>query len=49
MKELRKRGVGVFDFEGSMVPSIETFFRGFGGTIVPFYQIRKWPLLNLTF
>lgn len=31
----------VFDFEGSMVEGIETFFRRFGGKPVVYYEIRK--------
>ncbi|MBX2942275.1 MAG: GNAT family N-acetyltransferase [Cyclobacteriaceae bacterium] len=46
IKEMKSRGVGIFDFEGSMVPAIENFFRGFGGEIVPFYQIRSIPILS---
>lgn len=30
-----------FDFEGSMKPSIETFFRAFGATQVPYFHISK--------
>ena len=30
-----------FDFEGSMVPSIENFFRSFGGKRVPYILIRN--------
>lgn len=30
-----------FDFEGSMIPSIEHFFRGFGAQPVPYLRIRK--------
>ncbi|WP_238882196.1 GNAT family N-acetyltransferase [Clostridium sp. YIM B02551] len=30
-----------FDFEGSMVPSIENYFRKFGGTQTPIYSINK--------
>ncbi len=29
-----------FDFEGSMIPPIERFFRKFGATLTPFYRIR---------
>ena len=29
-----------FDFEGSMIPAIERFFRKFGGKITPNYTIR---------
>lgn len=31
----------IFDFEGSMVEGIETFFRRFGGEPVVYYEIRK--------
>jgi len=30
-----------FNFEGSMVESIERYFRGFGGEQVPYFQINK--------
>ncbi len=33
-----------FDFEGSMVPEIEKYFRGFGGQLTPFYTINKAKL-----
>lgn len=32
-----------FDFEGSMVESIEHFFRAFGGTQTPYFSITKTP------
>jgi hypothetical protein len=32
-----------FDFEGSVVPSIERFFRSFGGQQVPYSWIMKFP------
>lgn len=44
IKATKERNVNVFDFEGSMIPSIESFFRGFGGELVPFFQVRKYPL-----
>src|SRR5262249_23647230 len=28
-----------FDFEGSMIPAVERFFRKFGGTLLPTYTI----------
>jgi lipid II:glycine glycyltransferase (peptidoglycan interpeptide bridge formation enzyme) len=31
----------VFDFEGSMVQSIEKYFRAFGGDLTPYFQISK--------
>lgn len=36
----------VFDFEGSMVEGIETFFRRFGGKPVVYYEIRKQSLIK---
>ncbi len=33
-----------FDFEGSMVPQIEKYFRGFGGQLTPCYRINKAKL-----
>lgn len=39
----RSLGLKIFDFEGSMVPSIEAFFRGFGGELVPRFTVhRAW-------
>lgn len=37
-------GLEWFDFEGSMVPRIEQFFRGFGGELVPYYRVNKAKL-----
>ena len=31
----------VFDFEGSVIPNIEAFFRSFGGDLVPYSRIIK--------
>lgn len=36
----------VFDFEGSMIEGIETFFRQFGGTCTPYYEVRKMTLFQ---
>jgi hypothetical protein len=35
------RSVETFDFEGSMVPSVESLFRSFGGERIPYYRIFK--------
>ncbi|MDR0537548.1 MAG: GNAT family N-acetyltransferase [Tannerellaceae bacterium] len=32
---------GVFDFEGSMIPGVERFFREFGGIQMPYFSIYK--------
>ena len=34
-------GLKYFDFEGSMVPDIERHFRGYGGTLTPYYRVNK--------
>ena len=39
MLELKAAGVEVFDFDGSMVPDIERYFRGFGGTLHPYFTL----------
>ena len=44
IKFAKKLGIKYFDFEGSMVPQIEIFFRGFGGKMVPYYRINKAKL-----
>jgi hypothetical protein len=49
-----KRGVATFDFEGSMIPSVEFAFRNFGARQVPFFRItrttnRFFELLTLFF
>lgn len=31
----------VFDFEGSMIPSIEKYFRKFGGELTPYYSLNN--------
>jgi hypothetical protein len=33
--------VDVFDFEGSMLAGVESFFRSFGGRRVPYFQLTK--------
>lgn len=35
-----------FDFEGSMIEGIETFFRAFGGELIINYEIKKLSLLG---
>jgi len=38
-------GLTLFDFEGSMIPRIEKYFRGFGGMIVSYLTINRAPFL----
>jgi len=35
-----RRGCSAFDFEGSMIPEIEVFFRSFGGKLFPYFSIE---------
>ncbi|MEL6252418.1 MAG: GNAT family N-acetyltransferase [Bacteroidota bacterium] len=37
----KEEGVHIFDFEGSMIPGIEQFFRKFGSRPVPYLQLYK--------
>lgn len=41
----KAEGKSVFDFEGSMHPGIERYFREFGGNLVPYAAITKKSLL----
>ncbi len=48
IQHAREIGLQIFDFEGSMIPSIEAFFRGFGGELVPKYSVhRAWLPLEI--
>jgi hypothetical protein len=41
-------GLHTFDFEGSVLPPIERFFRGFGGRLTPYFTINKaWGPLEI--
>jgi predicted N-acyltransferase len=37
-------GLQVFDFEGSMMPEVESYFRSFGPRMVPYYTVNKGRL-----
>ena len=39
IEESIRRGCCAFDFEGSMIPEIEVFFRSFGGDLLPYFSI----------
>jgi len=41
IKYAKDSGLKCFDFEGSMIPQIEKYFRGFGGQLTPYYRINK--------
>ena len=40
IEESVRRGCLAFDFEGSMIPEIEVFFRSFGGDLLPYFSIE---------
>ena len=41
-------GLKTFDFEGSVIPPIERYFRGFGGQLTPRFTVHKaWVPLEL--
>lgn len=40
IEECIRRGCSSFDFEGSMIPEIEVFFRSFGGDLLPYFSIE---------
>ncbi len=44
----KELGLDVFDFEGSMIPPIERYFRGFGGVLTPIMSVHKaWLPLEM--
>jgi lipid II:glycine glycyltransferase (peptidoglycan interpeptide bridge formation enzyme) len=45
IKKAKLLGLKKFDFEGSMVPYIEHYFRGFGGTLTPYFTVNKANVL----
>lgn len=48
VRHAREIGLKAFDFEGSVIPAIERYFRGFGGQLTPFYTVQKaWLPLEM--
>ena len=43
IEAMKQRGVALLDFQGSMIPAIEKFIRGFGGDKKAFFSIQKFP------
>ncbi len=43
IRKTNDAGCEIFDFEGSMIPEVEQFVRGFGGVIQPYYVVAKSP------
>ncbi len=42
-------GLKIFDFEGSMMPPIESYFRSFGGNLVPYFVVNKASFISECF
>ncbi|MEI7935618.1 MAG: GNAT family N-acetyltransferase [Verrucomicrobiota bacterium] len=48
IKHAKVIGLKTFDFEGSMIPAIERYFRGFGGRLTPYFAVNKaWLPLEI--
>ncbi len=45
IQEAKNRKCPTFDFEGSMIPEVEKFFRGFGGSMLRYHHVTKAPFL----
>jgi lipid II:glycine glycyltransferase (peptidoglycan interpeptide bridge formation enzyme) len=41
IQKAKEMGLQVFDFEGSVIPPIEKYFRGFGGRLTPVFSVHK--------
>lgn len=46
MKLLKEKGITIFDFEGSMLPGVEQFYRRFGAELVPYMRIWNDNFIN---
>ena len=46
--EAKKLNLSIFDFEGSMIEPIESYFRSFGGDLIPYFTINKGTILTET-
>ena len=48
IRRAQELGLSTFDFEGSVIPPIERFFRGFGGRLTPYFTVNKaWGPLEI--
>lgn len=48
IRHAKELGLEAFDFEGSVIPAIERYFRGFGGKLTPYYRVnRAWLPLEM--
>jgi len=46
IKFIKKKNIPKFDFEGSMLPGVEQFYRRFGGDLMPYFQIWNDNFFN---
>lgn len=49
IEQAQQRGLNYFDFEGSMIPGVEAYFRSFGGNQLPYFLVSKAPVWMLPF
>lgn len=48
IKHAKQLRIATFDFEGSMIPAIERYFRRFGGQLTPYFTVNKaWLPLEI--
>jgi Acetyltransferase (GNAT) domain len=45
MLHAKNAGLKKFDLEGSMIPQVEKYFRGFGGDLIPYFTLNKADFL----
>ncbi len=42
IQDAKEKGLDIFDFEGSMLKGVESFFRGFNPTLTPYFKVWKY-------
>ncbi len=42
IEDAKAKGLDTFDFEGSMLKGVESFFRGFNATLTPYFKVWKY-------
>ena len=42
IQDTKAQGLDIFDFEGSMLQGVESFFRGFNATLTPYFRVWKY-------
>ena len=49
IQDAQAKELEIFDFEGSMLPGVEAFFRGFNGELKPYFTVWKYGNRLLSF